>query len=191
MSSTPVVTIPNLSLRRAVPGDAPIIAEIHVRAWQTAYRGIMPDAFLDGLAPEQRYERWERDIGADDREMTVLVAVEDATGRVVGFCSVCPQKHLEPGDEALPPAGELHTMYVDTGFKGGGVGRLLITAAVGALRELGYAHAIVWMLAANAPAQGFYERMGWRLDGVSAVVTYGDRQVGEIRLARSLVAGEA
>ncbi len=178
---------PTFTIRLAALADAPAIADIHVRAWQTTYKGIMPDDFLAGLAPEQRYARWERDITVPDREMTVIVAVEADSDRVAGFCSVCPQKHLEPGDESLPPAGELHTMYVDTGFKGGGMGRALITTGVDALRDLGYTRAVVWMLADNAPARAFYERMGWTVDGVSSFVRYGDGQIREIRLARSLV----
>jgi GNAT superfamily N-acetyltransferase len=182
--------VPPFTIRRAVLADAPAIADIHVRAWQTSYTGIMPDDFLAGLVPEQRHARWEREILAPDREMTVIVAAENATDRVVGFCSVCPQKRLEPGDELLPAAGELHTMYVDIGFKGGGVGRALIAAGVDALRAIGYTRAVVWMLADNGPARAFYERMGWTVDGVNSLVQYGDVQVREIRMTRSLVPNE-
>jgi hypothetical protein len=46
-----------ISLRPAVPGDSLAVARIHVRAWQTAYRGLLPDAYLDGLRAEDRAAR--------------------------------------------------------------------------------------------------------------------------------------
>lgn len=177
-------------LRPATSADVPGIADIHVRAWQRAYRGIMPDAFLDALTPGERYARWERDVAAPDVEMTVIVAEDVSTGRLAGFCSVCPQRHREPGDEALPPAGELHTMYVDGDVAGRGIGRRLIVAAEERMRAVGFARGVLWMLAENAPARAFYERMGWEADGVSATIAYGDRLVPEIRLTKTFAQGE-
>ncbi|MGC4105064.1 MAG: GNAT family N-acetyltransferase [Thermomicrobiales bacterium] len=173
-------------LRAATRADVAALADIHVRAWQRTYRGMMPDEFLDALAPEQRYARWEHDVLAPDAEMTVLVAADEATGRLVGFCSVCPQKHREPGDESLPPAGEIYTMYVDVEDKGRGTGRRLLSAGEDRIRAMGFARGVLWMLADNAPARGFYERIGWRVDGVATGIQYGDRLVPEIRLAKML-----
>ncbi|HEY1808803.1 MAG TPA: hypothetical protein VGG42_09585 [Acidobacteriaceae bacterium] len=41
-----------MNLRLAEPPDAMAAARVHVRSWQAAYRGLMPDAFLDQLRPE-------------------------------------------------------------------------------------------------------------------------------------------
>jgi hypothetical protein len=45
-------------LRRAEPGDAMDVARVHVRSWQAGYRGLLPDAYLDGLRPEERAGRY-------------------------------------------------------------------------------------------------------------------------------------
>ncbi|MGB3329443.1 MAG: GNAT family N-acetyltransferase [Thermomicrobiales bacterium] len=174
-------------LRLATLADVPAIADVHVRAWQRAYRGILPDAFLDALAPEQRHARWEREVAAPDDEITVIVAADRTSGRILGFCSVCPQKRREPGDDALPATGELHTMYVDGEETGRGTGRRLMGAGEDRMREMGFTRGVLWMLAENAPARGFYERMGWRADGVATEIPYGDRLVPEIRLTRTLM----
>lgn len=181
---------PPVVLRAAMLADVPAIADIHVRAWQRTYRGMMPDAFLDALAPTQRIARWEGDVAAPDAEMTVIVAAESSSGQIVGFCSVCPQMHLAPGDAALPPAGEIHTMYVDVEAKGRGIGRHLIEAAEERMRAMGFTRGVLWMLADNAPARGFYERMGWRVDGVTTAIQYGDRRVPERRLTKALTGKE-
>lgn len=43
-------------IRQAKAEDVRQIAEILVEDWQTAYRGIMDDAFLDSMNAEQRYD---------------------------------------------------------------------------------------------------------------------------------------
>ena len=41
-----------MNLRPAVPDDAMAVARVHVRAWQAAYHGLMPEDYLAGLRPE-------------------------------------------------------------------------------------------------------------------------------------------
>ena len=50
-------------VRRATQGDATALAQVHVAAWQAAYRGVMTDAFLDGLDVRQWAERWRQTLG--------------------------------------------------------------------------------------------------------------------------------
>ena len=44
-------------VQRATLDDVPDVARIHVRSWQRAYRGQMPDSVLDSLDVEQRATR--------------------------------------------------------------------------------------------------------------------------------------
>ncbi len=154
--------------------------------------GHVPDDYLAAQQADQRYARWKHDIDAPDDTMAVFVAEEAETGegsrRLLGFCSVCPQKDMAPGDDLLDPNGELHTIYVDVMFKGAGIGRRLIERGEDQLRDMGFQRAIVWMLAGNLAARGFYERMGWQVDGTTALVRYGDREVLKIRLAKQVLA---
>ena len=75
-------------LRRATVDDAPDIARVHVRTWQSAYRGLMPRALLDSLTFERRSGWWkgELELVADDHRP--WVAVDDE--RVVGFVHAGP-----------------------------------------------------------------------------------------------------
>jgi hypothetical protein len=38
-----------MDIRAARMEDVPQIAAVHVRSWQAAYRGLLPQAYLDGL----------------------------------------------------------------------------------------------------------------------------------------------
>jgi hypothetical protein len=51
-----------VEVRRARVGDERAIADVHVRTWQAAYRGQVPDAFLDGLSIERRTQAWSQII---------------------------------------------------------------------------------------------------------------------------------
>ena len=43
-----------ITVRLAVPEDGPGVARVQVEGWQQHYRGLIPDAYLDGLDREIR-----------------------------------------------------------------------------------------------------------------------------------------
>ena len=63
----------------------------------------------------------------------------------------------------LPYQGELFELYLAPEFQGLGFGRRLFKSARQDLAEHGYQNMIVWALADNERALGFYERMGGRV----------------------------
>ena len=54
---TGVTNAKEFLLRDAQPFDADAVARVHVQTWQVAYRGLLPDAYLDALRPEDRARR--------------------------------------------------------------------------------------------------------------------------------------
>lgn len=138
-------------VRRADVTDAESIARVHVDTWRTAYRGLLPDEFLDSLSVAQYSERWRRSIA----DAAIRVYVAEDSGGVVGFASGGRERAGENGY-----GGELYAIYVMEQDQHRGHGRELVRAMVGGLRELGFEDMIVWVLRDNAPARGFYERLG-------------------------------
>ncbi len=47
------------SIRDARPSDAVRLAEIHAFSWQAAYRGLLSEAFLEGLTATTRLDWWK------------------------------------------------------------------------------------------------------------------------------------
>ena len=80
-------------IRKATVQDASAIAFVHVRSWQVAYRGHMPDEFLDGLDVEKRANMW-REL-TQDPDKIILVA-EDVEGDIVGFSALGRSRDAEP-----------------------------------------------------------------------------------------------
>jgi GNAT superfamily N-acetyltransferase len=54
-----------VTVRLATAADAPAMGRLVVRAWQAAYRGHMPDDYLDGLRAQDRAAGWERVLGVE------------------------------------------------------------------------------------------------------------------------------
>ncbi len=60
------------TIRRATRDDADAITCIHVHSWQHAYRGLVPDALLDGLSVEQRRTIWRQLLDNNYAMFTLL-----------------------------------------------------------------------------------------------------------------------
>jgi ribosomal protein S18 acetylase RimI-like enzyme len=155
--------------------DAAAIVAIHVQSWRVAYRGLVDQAYLDGLDPADRLPSWEQGLAEyawPDRG--TLVASRDQD--VVGFA------HLSTGDPA-----ELHAIYVRPDAWGTGAGRALMDTAVARLAEAGCREVVLWVLATNERARGFYEKAGWRADGAEAPHDVGGVDHVVVRYRRSLL----
>jgi ribosomal protein S18 acetylase RimI-like enzyme len=153
-------------VRRAAPEDAAAVAVVEVTSWQAAYRGLMPDAFLDGLSAEEKTVDWRANLlkhGMSGRKR-LSVAIEDA--RVIGFVRVGPI--WDEGEVGL-----VYLLYVLPAYWGAGVGTALMRAAMGELYDLGMREALLWVLCDNQRARQFYERLGWRRDGRTSSEDYG------------------
>ncbi len=171
-----------MQIRTAVAEDAAQIADVHVRSWQVAYRGLMPQEYLDGLDPAQRAEMWARITSrADGNRRGVLVA-EDETA-VEAFVAFGPTR-----DEGEDPdqVGEIAAIYAAPGAWSTGCGRALMAAALHALARAGYQEVSLWVLDANARARRFYEAAGFHHDGAEQVDQSDGFPLRELRYRRPL-----
>lgn len=169
-----------MNLRPAVPEDALAVAQVHVRAWQAAYRAVMPEDYLAGLRPEERARHY--DFGTlDPARPRTLVAVEADT--ILGFATISRARDADASGQ-----GELCALYVDPDCWGRGIGRALTTAARGDLHRLGFCKAMLWVVAGNARAEQFYRADGWSPDGLRRARQVGIVTVATVRYSRALSA---
>ncbi len=143
-----------LPIRQATVEDALGIAEVHVRGWQTTYRGMIPDAYLDAFSIEERARRWDHLLHNPERQEFIFVAV-DAEQRIAGFSSGGPNRT----QDAPEYTGELYSIYLRADVQRGGLGSSLARHVVDELLARGYDSMLVWVLSEN-PARRFYEAMG-------------------------------
>ena len=169
----------SLVIRLATAEDAPAVAGIHVRCWQFAYRGILPDAVLDILSIPAHEQLWGYALGNPTSDRRLWVA--DDNGTVVGFCETGPSSD----DDATRDTAEVGAIYLEPMRIGTGVGRPLFQDAVDDLCERGFRRATLWVFRDNPRARRFYEAAGWRPDTERSRLR-GDDLVVEIRYRTQL-----
>lgn len=150
------------NVRRASPEDAAAIAGIHVRSWQVAYRGLVPDAVLDGLSVQQREAVWRQLLSGGGEPTFTLVAERGCD--VAGFCSVAAPSR---DDDARDRTCEVAAVYVEPDAWRTGIGRALLNTALHEVRGDGWNEATLWVLAENDAARAFYDSFGFTLDGAA------------------------
>ncbi|WP_025601465.1 GNAT family N-acetyltransferase [Burkholderia sp. WSM2230] len=150
-------TTPALSLRPATVADAALIASIHSTSWRATYRGLLPDAFLDGEVTGERAAYWKARMVApgSERRMVQIAMLGDEP---IGF--VCVER--QPGSAWGALLDNLHAL---PGYQGIGAGKLLMRAAKDWARSQGETQLYLYVLEGNLPAMGFYERQGWQFVG--------------------------
>ncbi len=178
-------------VRPAGLGDADRLGVVHTRAWQSGYRGVMPDEFLDALVVSDRVDFWRSNLsddpdagGLDDGQCesknddiephSPQTLVAEMDGEVVALATVGPNRWAS-GDEG--PSGELYSLNAYPDAWGTGAATALLEAALAVLGEWGYRRAMLWVLEGNARARRFYEREGWVDDGITKTDTVGGREV--------------
>jgi ribosomal protein S18 acetylase RimI-like enzyme len=172
--------VDTVTLRVATVADARSIAEVVVAAWRWAYRGLMPDAVLDGLSIDEREATWREGLTDPKPGWGCLVA-EDR-GSIVGFVGYGPP--LEPVEAA--GIGEVYAIYLDPGVVGSGIGRALFAEGTRRLREAGFHRAFLWVLDTNERARRFYERAGWTWDGTTSAHRVDCAELPIVRYAADL-----
>ncbi len=164
----------DVTVRPATVADAAGIARIHTDSWRFAYRGLLPQAVLDGLSTDSRTHSWEHGITHPLPRAVTLVAVRD--DRVLGFCSCGPSLDSDAPDTR----GQVAAIYVDPATSRQGIGRSLMDAAIDHLRDQGFTDAELWVMAGNDIGQRFYEGYGWKPSGRTQAETMHGVEVTEI-----------
>ncbi|WP_433043077.1 GNAT family N-acetyltransferase [Dactylosporangium sp. CS-033363] len=159
-----------MNLRLATVGDAGALAALHVATWQAAYRGLIPQGYLDALDVAERAREWRRRL-ADPPPTAVVVVAEDAAG-VQGFVTV--------------DTGVVRAIYVHPDHWSTGTGRRLMDAGLDCLRAAGCTEAVLWVLATNERARRFYAAAGWHPDGAVQIEDFDGVPLEELRYRRTL-----
>src|SRR5262245_15556243 len=113
--------IPEIAIRTARVPDAEAIAYVRVSAWRAAYRGLMPDAYLDRADLEATEAQHLRDR-LRNIEDGAQVSLAEVAGRIVGYCAY----GREAGDQPEPTTGCVYALYVHPDAWRMGVGRRLL-----------------------------------------------------------------
>ena len=143
------------------------ISRIYEESWKTAYRGIVPQAYLDGIPAG----RWAEALDRPGWDTLVLTEGE----RLIGTSSVCASRWPD-----WPGYGEVVSLYLLPEYMGRGLGKALLLAAVERLKERGFRDILLWVLEENRRARDFYEKAGFFSAGNFMEDEIGGRPLREV-----------
>ena len=160
-------------IRAAVSEDRQAIAEIYVKSWNFAYKGIVPQEFLDNLNEKKYLDRLKEKDVPDE-------VVFELNGRVVGLA-----KLIDCRDRDLENTVEVQTIYFLPEFTGRGYGVLLLDWLRDYAVSAGYKKIIIWGLSANLRAGKAYMKAGLAKD-IDRFIEIGGKQLQETRYIMGL-----
>lgn len=135
-----------MQIRHAIEQDIPALCQLMTVTWQSTYRGIFPDSFLDNMVAEKWAVGLQKAIQAEH----YYVAEEDS--RLIGM--------LSWGKAREPQFGqcEIYVINVLPDFQGKGVGQTLLQFALTHLQNSMPIYLKV--VTQNEKARRFYEKQG-------------------------------
>jgi len=149
-------------IRKAILSDAKEIAKINIISWQAAYRGMLPDDYLENLSIRRTEELWKTRL----TEKQVHTLVYEHENHVVGFASYGASRDE---DVATEKTGEIYSIYLDPGEWRKGYGKALTNAAIASLEVQGFSNVMLWVLDKNKRGIAFYEALGFENDGAQKI----------------------
>ena len=140
-----------IKIRKATLDDVEAISTIKVEGWQSAYKNIISDEYLNNMSIQRTIEKNTKNF---DR-YPFIVAEHD--NEVVGFCGY-DFGNIEELDNNADC--ELRGIYVKPDMKRNGIGRKLINYVKKEFLKANKEQMILWCLKENYPSRKFYESMG-------------------------------
>ena len=162
-------------IRPAELADSEGIARVHTLSWQSAYRGLLPDEWLDALRWENRKVRWDAILATSTRGSVFVVL--NAKDEILGFASIGSSR-----DEDIDQARvhELYAIYLSPKYWGQGLGAALLQTVMKEVPETAIRMEL-WVLESNWRGRRFYESQGFALDGATKLAEIDGHQLEEVR----------
>ena len=140
-----------LNFRQAKIGDIDSIAKIKVKGWQSAYRGIIDDEYLDSMSVSEQIDRIKK-YSLD----TIFVA--ECDNEILGFCRIYDYDVPIYSDKKIDC--EIREIYVRSNLKRMGIGSKLFNHILEHFRQLDKEILYLGCFDENYGARKFYEKMG-------------------------------
>lgn len=141
-----------MSVREAKIADVAEMARVRVDTWKAAYRGIVPDDYLDALSYEKTETNWRKFL-FEEKSSSFSFVAETPEGEIVGVAIAGP---VRPAEDEFK--GEIYVLYVLPQLQHQGYGRALMNACAQRLCDFQLTPILLWTLEQN-PARKFYEKL--------------------------------
>ena len=121
-----------MNIREANINDAEGIANVHVKSWQFAYVGIMPEEYLFSLSAKEKTGIWLKSLSEKSLGINIVLEINK---EIIGFCVFGPARDKDLLNQNV---GELVALNILPRYWGNGY--------------------YLWVLKQNERAIGVYEK---------------------------------
>jgi len=146
-------------IRRALPEDAYDYTVCHISIWQSAYKGIVPDEYLNNMSAEleQRVEKYKNTLSnpGDCEYYCVMLS-----NKMIGFITINPCTR------------EIWAIYLSKEFWGSGYGKEMLDFSINRLNRERPSEISLWVFEDNGRARRFYEKNNFTFDGTKRSVDW-------------------
>ncbi|MBC2575244.1 GNAT family N-acetyltransferase [Peptostreptococcus canis] len=149
-----------------------MISRIYEESWRYAYKGIIPQSYLDAIPEGQ----WVNNF--DISGWYTMVCVEN--GEYIGTSSFCKSRFEQYFD-----FGEIISIYFLPNYIRKGYGKKLLEAVMSELNKQGFKEIFLWVLEENYNARKFYEKFGFKCTGDYLEDNIGGKVLKEVRYVYS------
>lgn len=154
----------SIQIREMIPEDIGQVRRIYTLGWQNAFRGIVPQTYLDTM----NLDDWAPPLNG------AYVLTDKET--VLGTSSIAPAR-----DSAFEGWGEIISIYVLPQLIGQGYGHLLFTFVQDKLLQQHFENRYLTVFEDNRLARRFYEKHGFSWNGERLPIRVGGKDLTELR----------
>lgn len=144
-------------IRKAKIEDSNSIANLILRGWQTAYKGLIDQELLDDMKEDEMSKGWKKNIFSQNESNNIYVYEEE--NRILG---VIRFGKVDDKNDRCHNA-EIYVLYVEPELKRNGIGSKLFNYAKAYFIEHNTTDLIIWCLKENEPSIEFYKKMGGKI----------------------------
>lgn len=149
------------------------ISNIYEQSWKYAYKGIIPQEYLDSIPSGQ----WCGAIDNPDRHTLIMLDRD----KIIGTSSYCKSRFDDYNDW-----GEIISIYFLPEYIDKGYGKQLLEKAVEELKAMGFKTIFLWVLEDNHRARNFYKRFGFKYSSEYLENNIGGKQLRELQYVYNL-----
>lgn len=142
----------DVKIRKASLKDVKDISTIYALSWKSAYKGIVPQKYLDDLKLDFWVSAFEKWIGNNILTAQIIFENEIPVGCIA---------YGKSRDDKFTDFGEIVSIYLLPDHFRKGYGELLLKSALNDMKANGYKNFYLWVLKENTNAQKFYEYNGF------------------------------
>lgn len=142
----------DVKIRKATLKDSKTISNIYALSWKSAYKGIIPEKYLDELKCDFWVSYFQNWIKNDILTAQIIYENELPVGCIA---------YGKARDVKFDNWGEIVSIYLLPDQFRKGYGQKLLQTAIIDMKTKGYENCYLWVLKENSSARKFYEMNGF------------------------------